>query len=154
MRKRRGFVRLAILHLLQEEPMHGYQMMKELEERSDGLYQASAGTVYPALQELLDEELVVLLEIEKDKKTYSINRNGEERLREFVEKEGLNFWLEWKQRLIWRNSDESVDLKRAINDWDNALKKTIRYIRTNPSKTPELVAVLEETTERLMKIDR
>jgi DNA-binding PadR family transcriptional regulator len=45
MRKRRGFVQLAILHLLKEQSMHGYQIMKQLEERSNGLYQASAGTV-------------------------------------------------------------------------------------------------------------
>ena len=34
MKKRRGFIQIAILHLLREEPMHGYQIMKELESRS------------------------------------------------------------------------------------------------------------------------
>ncbi|MBE3072781.1 MAG: PadR family transcriptional regulator [Acidobacteria bacterium] len=54
-----GELRLAHLDLLKGEPKHGYQLMKELEERSGGLYQASAGSTYPTLQQLEDEGLVV-----------------------------------------------------------------------------------------------
>src|ERR1700741_3409528 len=54
-----GEVRLALLSLLSDGPKHGYQLMKELEERSGGLYRASAGSVYPTLQHLEDEGLIV-----------------------------------------------------------------------------------------------
>ena len=53
-----GEIRLAILSLLSEDPKHGYQLMKELGERSGGVYQASAGSVYPTLQQLEDESLI------------------------------------------------------------------------------------------------
>jgi DNA-binding PadR family transcriptional regulator len=53
-----GEIRLAILSLLSEGPKHGYQLMKEISERSGGLYKASAGSVYPILQQLEDEGLV------------------------------------------------------------------------------------------------
>jgi DNA-binding PadR family transcriptional regulator len=53
-----GEVRLAILSLLSEGPKHGYQLMKELAERSGGLYRSSAGSVYPTLQQLEDEGLI------------------------------------------------------------------------------------------------
>jgi len=53
-----GEVRLAILSLLAEGPKHGYQLMKEMQERSGGFYRASAGSVYPTLQQLEDEGLV------------------------------------------------------------------------------------------------
>ena len=52
---RGGEVRLALLSLLDQAPGHGYDLMKRLEERSGGMYQASAGTVYPVLQRLEDE---------------------------------------------------------------------------------------------------
>lgn len=55
-----GEVRLAILSLLAEAPRNGYQLIKELQERSGGLYRASAGSVYPTLQQLEDEGLVEL----------------------------------------------------------------------------------------------
>lgn len=55
---RRGDIRVAILHLLSEEPMHGYQIMQELGERTDGLWTPSPGSVYPTLQQLEDEGLI------------------------------------------------------------------------------------------------
>lgn len=57
-RPRRGDVRLAILALLAEEPMHGYQIITELAERSGGVWQPSPGSIYPTLQQLQDEGLV------------------------------------------------------------------------------------------------
>jgi DNA-binding PadR family transcriptional regulator len=53
-----GEVRLAMLSLLAEGPKHGYQLMKEMQERSGGVYRASAGSVYPTLQQLEDEGLI------------------------------------------------------------------------------------------------
>src|SRR5215471_13102897 len=54
----RGDVRAAILALLREGPRNGYQIMSEIEERSDGAWRPSPGAVYPALQQLADEGLV------------------------------------------------------------------------------------------------
>lgn len=54
----RGDVRIAILRLLDEEPMHGYQIIQELTARTDGVWQPSPGSIYPTLQQLEDEGLV------------------------------------------------------------------------------------------------
>jgi DNA-binding PadR family transcriptional regulator len=55
---RRGDVRTAALLLLAEEPRNGYGIMQALEERSEGMWRPSPGSVYPALQQLEDEGLV------------------------------------------------------------------------------------------------
>src|SRR4051812_21952906 len=57
-RARRGDVRTALLTLLGEEPRNGYQLMQEIERRSEGVWRPSPGSVYPALQQLEDEGLV------------------------------------------------------------------------------------------------
>jgi DNA-binding PadR family transcriptional regulator len=57
-RMRRGNVRWAILLLLEEEPRNGYQVMQEIEQRSDGAWRPSPGSVYPAFQLLTDEGLI------------------------------------------------------------------------------------------------
>jgi DNA-binding PadR family transcriptional regulator len=57
-RARRGDVRAAVLALLADRPMHGYEMIKEIEERSDGAWTPSAGSIYPTLQMLEDEGLI------------------------------------------------------------------------------------------------
>src|SRR5438034_10270671 len=55
---RRGDARTAALLLLAEEPRNGYQIMQEIEERGEGLWRPSPGSVYPALQQLEDEGLI------------------------------------------------------------------------------------------------
>jgi len=54
----RGDVRAAVLVLLEEQPRNGYALMQEIEERSDGVWRPSPGSIYPALQLLEDEGLV------------------------------------------------------------------------------------------------
>ncbi|GAA4609297.1 PadR family transcriptional regulator [Actinoallomurus liliacearum] len=57
-RTKRGNVRAAILALLAERPMHGYEMIQELESRTGGIWRPSPGSVYPTLQLLEDEGLI------------------------------------------------------------------------------------------------
>jgi DNA-binding PadR family transcriptional regulator len=57
-RRGRGDVRAAILALLAERPMHGYEMIQELEARTGGVWRPSPGSVYPTLQLLEDENLI------------------------------------------------------------------------------------------------
>ena len=57
-RARRGDIRAAALLLLAEEPRNGYALMQEIEERSEGVWRPSPGSIYPALSQLEDEGLV------------------------------------------------------------------------------------------------
>jgi DNA-binding PadR family transcriptional regulator len=63
-RRNRGDVRTAVLALLAEQPMHGYQLIQEIADRSEGVWRPSAGSVYPVLQQLEDEGLVRIERIE------------------------------------------------------------------------------------------
>jgi DNA-binding PadR family transcriptional regulator len=57
-RAQRGDVRAAVLLLLAEEPMHGYQMMHAIGERTGGTWRVSPGAIYPTIAQLEDEGLV------------------------------------------------------------------------------------------------
>lgn len=74
-RARRGNVRAAILVLLRERPMHGYEMIVEIADRSSGLWRPSPGALYPALQLLEDEGLVTIEETE-GKRLVSLTERG------------------------------------------------------------------------------
>ena len=71
----RGDVRAAVLSLLAEKPMHGYQIISEIAERSGGAWKPSAGSVYPTLQLLADEGLISAEEAD-GRKTYSLTEAG------------------------------------------------------------------------------
>jgi DNA-binding PadR family transcriptional regulator len=74
-RVRRGDVRSAVLALLDDRPMHGYEMITELEERTGGRWRPSAGSIYPTLQLLEDEKLVTADEVE-GRKVFSLTEAG------------------------------------------------------------------------------
>ncbi|MGW1016147.1 helix-turn-helix transcriptional regulator [Streptomyces niveus] len=74
-----GRLRLYLLKLLDEAPRHGYEVIRLLEERFQGLYAPSAGTVYPRLSKLEAEGLVTHA-TEGGRKVYSITEAGREEL--------------------------------------------------------------------------
>jgi DNA-binding PadR family transcriptional regulator len=72
---RRGDVRPAMLAMLRESPMHGYQLMTELEARTGGRWRPSAGSVYPTLQQLEDEGIVTSAE-QDGRRVYTLTEKG------------------------------------------------------------------------------
>lgn len=76
-----GQLRLYMLTLLERGPLHGYEIMRCLEERFDGLYVPSAGTIYPRLAKLEEDGMVVRRD-EGRKATYRITAAGRAELRD------------------------------------------------------------------------
>ena len=79
-RARRGDVRAAVLALLDERPMHGYEMIKEIEERTGGIWKPSAGSIYPTLALLEDEDLVRGEESD-GKRRFTLTDEGKEQVK-------------------------------------------------------------------------
>lgn len=84
----RGDVRSALLALLSEQPMHGYQMIQEIGARSGGAWKPSPGSVYPTLQQLEDEGLVRAEDLD-GRRVFRLTADGEalaaERSQEFAD---------------------------------------------------------------------
>src|SRR6266511_2215675 len=72
---RRGDVRAAILAVLAEQPMNGYQIIQEIAERSGGVWKPSPGSIYPTLQQLEDEGLVTA-DAEVGRRTFTLTDEG------------------------------------------------------------------------------
>jgi DNA-binding PadR family transcriptional regulator len=90
-RAKRGNVRAAILAVLAEEPMHGYQIMQQLQERSGGMWRFSPGSVYPTLQLLEDQGLVKSDEVE-GKRVFSLTDEGRTEAEQLKQRGGAAPW--------------------------------------------------------------
>ncbi len=73
----RGDIRLVVLSLLNEADMHGYQLMREIKHRSNGSWRPSPGSIYPLLQQMTDDGLVVPNE-DGDRKVFTLTDLGRE----------------------------------------------------------------------------
>jgi DNA-binding PadR family transcriptional regulator len=93
-------VRAAILALLREGPLNGYQIMSEIDERSGGAWRPSPGAVYPALSQLADEGLIAGSE-SGGRRTFELTDAG----REYVEQNpemARGAWESTAQQEAWQ----------------------------------------------------
>lgn len=153
---RRGFfrpgeVRLALLSLLEEQAGHGYDLMRRLEKRSGGHYKASAGTVYPVLQQLEDEGLVTSQSAE-GKRVYTITEDGKleigeekDRIERIWDRAGR--WKEWE----WSGGPEGVEIGVAIA---RVAKVAFKVVGRKPRHAEEVARILEKTLDDLRNVGR
>ena len=144
---RQGEVRLALLSLLGDGPAHGYELMKRLEERSGGTYQASAGTVYPVLQQLEDEGLIRVQD-DEGKKVYHLTDAGRDELR--LNQEAVDSiwkraggWKEWGLNM----GPESAEIWSA---WGRLTKAAFKAAaRGDMDETEKVREVLDRARKEL-----
>ena len=147
-----GEVRLAILSLLGEGPKHGYQLMKDLEERSGGLYRASAGAIYPTLQQLDDEDLIKALE-DDGKRVFKLTDSGRSELDE--NKEAVaRIWQRakgYREWAPWMRPESASVAKPAANVMKSAMRAATRG-GGEPDRVKKIHEILEKTIEQLDKL--
>jgi len=105
-----GQLRLYLLHLLAERPMHGYEIISELESRFGGTYTPSAGTIYPRLAKLQEEGLVTRGDPDGRKSVYEITPAGRAELESRAEElEGIESGVADSVRRLADEVRTSVD---------------------------------------------
>jgi DNA-binding PadR family transcriptional regulator len=117
---RRGDIRTAALLLLSEEPRNGYQIMQEVQERSDGVWRPSPGSVYPALQQLEDEGLIRSQESD-GRKLFQLTDEG----RDNVKQRGEDKPAPWEQ-MSGDVSDQAHELGKLMREVAYAFAQVMR----------------------------
>lgn len=135
----RGDVRAAVLALLAEGPMHGYQIMQELSERTGGAWQPSPGSIYPTLQ-LLEDEGLVRSEDREGKRVYTITETG----RSQAAGDGPP---PWKQVVL---DDAMADLRDTAVEVGAAVMQVARA--GSEADVEEARRILVETRRRLYRL--
>ena len=137
----RGDVRTAILTLLTDEPMHGYQIIHEIEKRSNGAWKPSAGSVYPTLQMLADEGLIEAKEAD-GRKTYTLTHTGKEEAATLSP-------APWETNTGW-DAARSTVLPKAASKLAQAVVQVARGGTLEQAQ--EAVTVIDEARRKLYAI--
>jgi DNA-binding PadR family transcriptional regulator len=142
-RKRRGDVRVAILSLLTEKPLNGYGLIKEITDRSGGTWHPSPGSVYPTLQQLVDEEL--------------IEPNGEGKRTEFQLTDQGRAWVaEHAAELaqVWESSTARMQADAGLHESIAKLMGVIHQFRfaATDEQRSQAIEKLDETRRALYGI--
>jgi DNA-binding PadR family transcriptional regulator len=138
--RERGLLALFILHSLNRQPQSGYALLKEIEDKTEGVWVPSKGTLYPILKQLEEEGLIQVGEIGKRSKTiFEVTPNGEETLRTLKEhkKESREKLLQFKNLLIEIFGEEKVTMKGLLFE----IREVIDDLA--PDKKDQAVTILE-----------
>ncbi|GAA3259754.1 PadR family transcriptional regulator [Nonomuraea helvata] len=141
---KRGDVRAAILALLSEEPRNGYQIIQEIAERSEGGWKPSPGAVYPALQQLTDEGLVISEENE-GRKTFRLTEEG----RNYIEAHADEVRAPWDE-MRPDIDDNTADLWHIARQSAFAMMQILQT--GNDAQIREARKTLVETRRKLYQI--
>jgi DNA-binding PadR family transcriptional regulator len=142
-RARRGDVRAAVIALLAERPMHGYEIIQELAERTGGIWKPSPGSVYPTLQ-LLEDEGHVAAEEDGGKRRFSLTESGRELAAEIAER-----------KAPWQEVTDGVEpgIFALRHSFGLLFEATAQIGRAGtPEQQVEAEAILAETRRRLYAI--
>ena len=140
-RRERGEVRAAVLLLLAEQPRHGYELLTELADRSDGQWQPSPGSIYPVLKRLAQDGLVEATHTE-GKRVFSLTPSGVA----LVEAEGATWGQPWAQST--NPEDEAVDQLWTEGRQLGAAVRQVSELQ-DPEQIAAAIAVLVEARKRI-----
>jgi DNA-binding PadR family transcriptional regulator len=142
-----GEVRLAILSLLADGPRHGYELMKLLAQRSGGIYRASAGTIYPTLQQLEDEGLIAA-EAQEGKRVFHITETGKRELH--LEEDTVD--RIWRRAKVWNEWRGAFDpeVQEIVRPAERVMKAAFSAMSDgSASNADKIREILERTLREL-----
>ena len=140
-RRNRGDVRTAVLALVSEQPMHGYQIIQEIARRSDGAWRPSPGSIYPAVSRLTDEDLV-RTEKADSRSVIHLTEQG----RRYVDEHRAELDAVWRVNGSGFD-DQLVDLRAAGRDLIDAAAQ-VGHVGS-PDQITQAIRMITETGQRL-----
>jgi DNA-binding PadR family transcriptional regulator len=144
-------LRLILLALLEEQPRHGYDLIREIEERTGGAYAPSPGVVYPSLTMLEEMGHIDEVKDEGARKRFEISEAGKAHLAERREEvDGLMARL--NQMGEHRARSERAPLRRAMASLHMALRQAL--MEGDEGRAHEIVDILDEATRKIERLER
>lgn len=146
-----GRMKLLVLHLIQQSPKHGYEIIKEISDLVGGGYRPSAGTIYPTLNWLEDMSFVTVENTESDRKQYHITQIGTEHLQQ---QQGVTQELleKLQTRREIHNNDQLLDIHRAIENLKTSLRLKLKAQDFSPEQVRQIAEKIDQAAVEITRL--
>jgi DNA-binding PadR family transcriptional regulator len=148
-------LRILVLHLLKQEPRHGYDLIKAIENMSGGLYSPSPGMIYPMLNMLADEGLIEELAGEESRRRYAITDAGRAAL-DAAEEQLKDALQRLADMARCNTNDDREPLREAMHDLRTAARERMADAESAAESRAEraqaIAAILREAAEKIAKL--
>ncbi|MCZ8170121.1 MAG: PadR family transcriptional regulator [Novosphingobium sp.] len=146
-----GELRLVLLKLIADEPRHGYDLIKAIEELTGGAYAPSPGVVYPTLTLLADMDLIAEDAGESARRRFRITEAGSAHLAERAE-EVAALMARLAAMKEARSRPDAASLRRAMGNLRQVLMDKVRAGEAGPEMIDEIVTAIDELARRIEKL--
>ena len=146
-----GQLRLVLLKLIADEPRHGYELIKAIEDLTEGHYAPSPGIVYPTLTMLEDMGLIAEKKSKDSKKVFEATEEGRAHLEE-NEDEVDELIERLEGHGLKRSRGNRPEIGRAIGNLMTALRNRVAHDGWNDQLLEEVIDILDEAAQRIERV--
>ena len=147
-----GDLRLVILDILTRNASHGYELIKEIENLTQGHYTPSPGGIYPTLGYVQDQALITITEEENGRKRMAINAAGEQWLddnREQLEQIQTRI----KARSVGFQLRKNPQMKRALDNFKAVLDLKVNQGELSDAQLKQIIGVIDRAALEISQLD-
>ena len=138
-----GDLKFVILRLVSKRPMHGYELISAMEDKSGGRWKPSPGSIYPALRRLEHRGFITATETDDDKRRFELTDAGRARV---AEHRDAGHDAPWDEHGLGRHGD----LRRAVAELVGPARQIGKF--GTDDQTAAAVAVVKDATAQLYRI--
>lgn len=145
-----GDLRFVVLALIAEQPRHGYELIKELEDRTGGAYRPSPGVIYPTLSLLEDEGFIRPVDSEAGRKLYEATDEGREALK--ANQAGVDAVFGRMAEAAEGSDSTRPRIARAMANLHTALMQRLARRPIAQSEIDRVIALIDEAAAAIEKV--
>lgn len=147
-----GELRLVILHLLTHNASHGYELMKEIETLTQGNYTPSPGVIYPTLDFLQDQQLIVISDEESGRRKIAITAEG---LRWLEENQSQLAQIQEriKARNVGYQLRRNPQMKRALENFKAVLDLRVNQGEISATQLKQIIGIIDRAALDISQLD-
>lgn len=147
-----GELRLVLLKLIADETRHGYELIKAIEEMTDGDYSPSPGTIYPTLSLLQDEGAIAEAAGDETRKAYQVTDAGKAELEERADEVDALMNRLSSHGAYSRGSAAPHDLFRAAGNLASVLKHKYKAGAIDEGARQQIVDMIDELARKIERL--
>lgn len=147
-----GELRLVILHLLTHNASHGYELIKEIETLTQGNYTPSPGVIYPTLDFLQDQQLIVISDEESGRRKIAITAEG---LRWLEENQSQLAQIQEriKARNVGYQLRRNPQMKRALENFKAVLDLRVNQGELSATQLKQIIGIIDRAALDISQLD-
>lgn len=147
-----GELRLVILHLLTHNASHGYELIKEIETLTQGNYTPSPGVIYPTLDFLQDQQLIVISDEESGRRKIAITAEGLRWLEE-NQSQLVQIQERIKARNVGYQLRRNPQMKRALENFKAVLDLRVNQGEISATQLKQIIGIIDRAALDISQLD-